>query len=432
MTNLSNLTKAMIERAQALGADVVKASASLSEVREFNVDGGKFSLFRTLFNRSASITVFKGGKKGAASINRFDDESIEGVIQSALAAADSAQPDEAWDLCHEAYEYDITDGAPECDVETLFARTKELKDTINQDYPKVLIEQMIVDHTGYSAVTRTSYGAHFKRRSGSYQVSLMFSAHEGEKASSFSGAGFTTASLDTPFIESADLRTAFADIEKQIDTESIEGKFVGTMVLTPDSLGEFIGSALSSFASDTSIIDGTSIWKDALGTVVADERLTVSSKPRDPRIVGGSYATAEGFMAEDYNIIENGVLNAFMLSLYAANKTGHKRAPNDSFDMVIEGGDTPYADMIKTIDRGIIVGRFSGGAPNAKGDFSGVAKNSFLIENGKITKALRETMINGNLADLFKSIVSISKETTENGGSVLPSIAFSGITVSGK
>ena len=396
MTNLSVLTETMIARAKALGADVVKASASLSETREFNVDGGKFSLFRTLFNRSASITVFKGGRKGAASINRFDEDAIEGIIRDAIAAADSAEPDEAWDLCHEPNTYDVTDGTPTPDTDKLFERTRELKDTIARDYPKVLLEQMIVDHSGYTAVTRTSYGAHFKRTGGNYQVSLMFSAHEGDKASSFMGAGFTTTSLDTPFIELADTRRALADIEKQIDTEAYEGKFIGTMVLTPDSLGEFFGSALSSFTSDTTILDGTSIWKNALGTVVADERLTISSKPRDPRIVGGAYATSEGFMAEDYNIIENGVLKTFMLSLYAANKTGHKRAPN------------------------------------AKGDFSGVAKNSFLVENGKITKALRETMINGNLADLFKSIIAISEETTVNGGCVLPSIAFSGITVSGK
>ena len=422
----------MIRRAKELGADTVKASASRSEVREFNVDGGRFSLFRTLFNQSVSITVFKGGKKGAASVNRFDDEAVETVIRDALAAADSSQPDTAWDLCHEPHSYDITDGTPTVDTDKLFTRTEELKNTIAKDYPKILIEQMIVDHTGYEAVTRTSYGAHFCRRSGSYQVSLMFSAHEGEKASSFSGAGFTTESLDTPFIELADIRKALADVEQQVDTEALDGKFVGTMVLIPDSLGEFFGSALSSFASDISIIDGTSIWKDALGTKVADERLTIASKPRDPRIIGGAYTTGEGFMAEDYNIIENGVLKTFMLSLYAANKTGHKRAPNDSFDMVIEGGDTPYADMIKNIEKGIIVGRFSGGAPNAKGDFSGVAKNSFLVENGKITCALRETMINGNLADLFKSVIAISKETTCNGGSVLPTIAFSGVTVSGK
>ena len=171
MTNLSVLTETMIARAKALGADVVKASASLSETREFNVDGGKFSLFRTLFNRSASITVFKGGRKGAASINRFDEDAIEGIIRDAIAAADSAEPDEAWDLCHEPNTYDVTDGTPTPDTDKLFERTRELKDTIARDYPKVLLEQMIVDHSGYTAVTRTSYGAHFKRTGGNYQVS---------------------------------------------------------------------------------------------------------------------------------------------------------------------------------------------------------------------------------------------------------------------
>ncbi len=432
MTNLSLLTQSMIDRALSLGADTVKASASRGEVHEFNIDGGRFSLFRTLYNNSVSVTVFKDGKKGSASVNRFDDDAVNAVIADAIAAADAAGADAAWDLCHEPHCYDITDGCPTVDTDKLFFRTEELKDTITKDYPKILMEQMIVDHSGYEAVTRTSYGAHFCRRSGEYHVSLMFSGHEGEKASSFSGAGFVTTSLDTPFIELAETRRALADVENQIDTEPLDGKFVGTMVLIPDSLSEFFGTALSSFTGDSSLIDGTSIWKNALGTNVADERLTVTMNPRDPRIVNGAYTTSEGFMAESYNVIENGILKTFMLSLYGANKTGFDRAPNDSFDMIIEGGDTPYADLIAGIERGILVGRFSGGEPNAKGDFSGVAKNSFLIENGKITKALRETMINGNLADLFKNIVAISKETTENGYNVLPTIAFSGVTISGK
>ena len=89
MTYLSNLTENMIARAKMLGADVVKASASMSETREFNVDGGKFSLFRTLFNRSASITVFKGGRKGAASVNRFDEDAIESIIARTITTANN-------------------------------------------------------------------------------------------------------------------------------------------------------------------------------------------------------------------------------------------------------------------------------------------------------------------------------------------------------
>ena len=88
--------------------------------------------------------------------------------------------------------------------------------------------------------------------------------------------------------------------------------------------------------------------------------------------------------------------------------------------------------MIKGIERGLIVGRFSGGEPGASGDFSGVAKNSFLIENGKITGPVSEVMISGNLAQILKSVRDISRERIADGGSVLPYISFDGITVSGK
>jgi PmbA protein len=88
--------------------------------------------------------------------------------------------------------------------------------------------------------------------------------------------------------------------------------------------------------------------------------------------------------------------------------------------------------MIKKVKKGIIVGRFSGGSPGANGEFSGVAKNGFMIEDGKITSALSETMISGNLADMLNNLVDISKETLEDGNMVVPYMAFDGITVSGK
>ena len=61
-----------------------------------------------------------------------------------------------------------------------------------------------------------------------------------------------------------------------------------------------------------------------------------------------------------------------------------------------------------------------------------MAKNSFLIENGRIGSALAETMISGNLAEMLRRVRAISKETVAEGMTVLPYLAFDGITVSGK
>ena len=84
--------------------------------------------------------------------------------------------------------------------------------------------------------------------------------------------------------------------------------------------------------------------------------------------------------------------------------------------------------MISGIDRGLIVNRFSGGQPSSNGDFSGVAKNSFLIEKGKVSSAVSETMISGNIIDMLNNIVAISKEQTTDGLSFMPWAEFDGVT----
>ena len=43
-----------------------------------------------------------------------------------------------------------------------------------------------------------------------------------------------------------------------------------------------------------------------------------------------------------------------------------------------------------------------------------------------------ETMVNGNLGEIFKNIRGISKEQLCDGGMVMPYIAFDGIVISGK
>ena len=93
-------------------------------------------------------------------------------------------------------------------------------------------------------------------------------------------------------------------------------------------------------------------------------------------------------------------------------------------------GDESLNDMIKSTDKGIVLCRFSGGNPSDNGDFSGVAKNSYYIENGKIKYPISETMISGNICEMFNNIISISKETIDFGNSIYPWIKFDGVTIS--
>ena len=430
--SLKNTARAAVDALLQEGADKAQSSVSYTVTHEFNVDGGEFSLFRTLFDKQLSMTAIQSGRKGTLAQNRYDSETIAVSAKECLAAAASAQPDENWDFAPVTKNEDFVLGDIKPDTDKLFTRCQELMASVKAHFPKIIMEQMIVDHKEIYTAKANSYGVLFSTHEGYYSVSLMFSGHEGEKASSFFGTGVMTDSLDQPFLELGSIAEDLANVEKQIETTGVSGKFEGTMVVMPGCLGALFYSLLSDFAGEGGLLSGTSPWKDKLGEIVADERITVSLSPLDERIVCGNRVTGEGFRSENFDIIQGGRLNAFYLGLYAANKLSLPRGLNDSFNLIVAPGDKTIDEIIASVEKGILVGRFSGGQPSSNGDFSGVAKNSFLIENGKIGPALSETMISGNMADMLCRLRAISSEQCFDGMTVLPYMAFDGITISGK
>ena len=419
-----------METLGGLGAQVFSARGVKSCKNEFNVEGGKFSLFRTTLDSALTLQAIKDHKRGVVSSNSFEETSVRLACADCLAAAEAGQPDEAWDMAHEGGG-DFEEGAYAPDMDKLFARTQEMLDTITTQYPKVVVESLIVAHTQADSRYHNSYGVCYTGKTGWYEVDIMFSGHEGDKASSFNYTSIRTKSLDQPLIDLGSVRQLLEDAQNQIHTTPAQGKTEGTVVFTPGCLGGVLYELVSNYAADGVLIDGTSQWKDKLGEQVADPALTLRLAPEDARILTGEKYSQDGHASKDYALIERGILRQFMLSDYAAKKTGHTRAPNTTFALVVEPGEKPLEEIIAGIDRGLLVGRYSGGAAGTNGEFSGVAKNSFMIENGKVTHAVSETMIAGNLAGMLGKLRGISKETVADGTSVLPWLA-DGITISGQ
>lgn len=432
MNKYKNIAEYVLSLSKARGADKAQCSVYEGELREFNVEGNEFSLFRTTYNRHVGLTLFKDGKKGSISLNSFDENALSDAVDNCISAAESSSPDKDWEIASGIGERDFVMGDLEPDTEKLFFRANELLNDIKIRHPLIIIEQMMVYHASHKRVYMSTEGNTYTVRSGAYAADLMYSAHKGEKSTSFYGSDVAVYNLDKPFIECAMIERELTDIENQIDTKPTSGKFTGTVIFTPACLaGTVFGNICRNFASDSALLEGTSLWKDSLGKQVADSRISVSFKPHDERIVCAERYTGEGFLSENFDFIKNGVLNSFLISQYVANKTGNKRAKAHS-GMVIESGKTSLDEMIKKTEKGVLIGRFSGGAPGANGEFSGVAKNGFLIENGRIVSALSETMISGNFAEMLNNLIDISRETLIDGGVVAPYMSFGGITVSGK
>jgi len=422
----------VLDALKKAGADHAQCVVSTGKTDEFNVDGGQFSLMRSLFNSAVVMKALKNGKKGVITANRLDSEAIDKAVQDCIAAAESSVADEAEAIAEKVKNDEFTTGVLTPDKDKFFDRVQEYMDDVRRDYPKIVIEQFISKYTYTEQVFMNTNGVEFKNTSGKYDISSMFSAHEGEVASSFNGYGAEFTSLESKLIDLGLQRTLFAESEKQLYTKPVNGKFVGKLLITPACLAEIISIAFENFISDGTIIDGTSPWISMLGKAVAPETLTISLCPLDPAVACGERFTSDGYRSENMDVIKNGVLNSFLLSNYGSRKTGYPRALNLSSNLFVKPGDTSLKQLIASVDRGILINRFSGGQPGTNGDFSGVAKNSFLIENGEITDAISETMINGNLSDLFKQLIGISSETVCDGVTVLPWMLFDGVTITGK
>jgi len=428
---MKDIAQYALQAMKKAGADKASVNAGQSRVEEFNVEANKFTLLRTLFNDSLSLKVLKDGKKGTTTINKLDKESIDKAVEDCVALAQQGEADPAEDIAPLGTnkDFDVTIGG--FDSAKLFSRSKEYLEQIKDEYPLIMTEGMTAKFTSDNYTYANSNDAIFNRRSEWYDAGSTFQGNQDGKTSSFNYYYSKLANLDTPFVDLGMTRTLLAEAERSLEPRMFDGKHVGKVIVTPACADMLWYTLFGCFLDDFSMIQGTSRWKDELGKKVVSDKLTLRSAPYHPRILNSESYTTDGFESANTDYIKDGVLASFALSLYAANKTGKPRALNNSYSLEVVPGDMPLEDMIKGVDKGILINRFSGASPGPSGDVSGVVKNSFLIENGKVSDALVETMVSFNIVDALNNIVGISKETNADGYSVLPWVCLDGITISG-
>ncbi len=431
MENPKQVAKYGLNALLKAGADKAQCSLTLTDKHEMNVELGEFTLLRTTFDTRVGLTAIKGNKKGSTSINKSDNESLDKAAAGVLAIADASAPDEANDIAEVQAPAVFSSGSDSPNLDKMYASMKKLIESIKAGYPKLVLMQAYLDFTHSRNFFLNSNGVDFTTNKGIYNCTVIFTSKDEEKVSSFNYTGFSLKDLEKDLLNCGSLNTLLRQSTEQVTTEPLQGKFVGDVIITPDCLMDML-YFVSSSLSDGPMISGTSIYKDKLNQQIASPMLTIHSRPVSGEICDGYFLTPDGYAAQNSTIIEKGVLKTFLLSQYGSKKTGLGRAVNNGEAFVVDSGDTRFDDMVKSVKKGILLARFSGGYPSDNGDFSGVAKNSYLIQDGEIKYPISESMISGNFADMLKNITAISREQVDYGFAILPWIEVSGITVSGK
>lgn len=429
MKDILNYCKTLLSQAKVDKFQCVLTDSSLYEM---NVEGIDFTLIRTTIDNKLNITVIKDKRKADISLNRLDESSIREAIDTVIELSSTSQQDPDYDISPMQDAQEFSHGQEKPDTNKMYSMLKDLSSTVSHEYPKLIMSETVFSHNHTVTNFINSNSVDFTVNKGVYRFYTLFSSRDGEKTSSFNHSVFSLKDLHGSLIDNGSLKNLLHQSVEHLNTETLQGKFVGEMIITPDCMDDLLYSYISTYLGDRALITGLSLFKDKLGEMIANPKLTVHASPSSPELHDKYFVTGDGFAAEDFTLIDKGVLKSFMLSLYGANKTKLERAKNSGGNFIIEPGDKSLADMISNVKKGILFARYSGGNPSANGDFSGIAKNSYYIENGEIKFPVSEVMVAGNLAELFKNIIDISKERINFGTSIYPYIHTSGVTISGK
>ncbi|MCK4807445.1 MAG: TldD/PmbA family protein, partial [Candidatus Aegiribacteria sp.] len=349
-------------------AGLQKSECLLLDTRkdELNLNGGEISLLRTTDDTSLTLTGILDDKEGTISINKIDRESIDEAVREVLEMAESSEADSANDISP-AQPPAVFEKGPEApDLDLMYSRMKDFMKYSGEHYPSLILETAILDFTNIHEYYRNSSGVDLQSRRGCYSFIPIFASKEGTKTSSFNYATFSTAKLDRNLHECGTIDVLMNQSTEQVHSREFQEKFDGDIIITPDCLGSFI-HMLTMYLSDYPMIKGTSIFKDSLGREIADPQLTLHSMPLSDELALSYFITDDGFTAENSTIISKGVLKNFLLSLYGANKTGKTRAVNGGDAYVVDPGEYTLNEMTGSVDRGILLCRFSGSRPSESG-----------------------------------------------------------------
>ncbi|HEU4564862.1 MAG TPA: TldD/PmbA family protein [Gemmatimonadaceae bacterium] len=201
-----------------------------------------------------------------------------------------------------------------------------------------------------------------------------------------------------------------------------------TVILEPQAVGDLV-QLIGFYASARAADEGRSPFTkqgggNKSGEKIVDERVTLISDPSDPDLLAQPFDD-EGLPLGRQLWIEKGVLKQLVYDRFWAKKQG-KTATGFPTSMKMLGGTQSIEEMISSTPRGILVTRlwYLREVDPRTLLYTGLTRDgTFLIENGKISRAVRNLRFNESPLFMLNNLEAIGRPVrlggTEAGGAVV-------------
>jgi predicted Zn-dependent protease len=205
-----------------------------------------------------------------------------------------------------------------------------------------------------------------------------------------------------------------------------------TVILEPQAVGDLV-QLLGNYSDARSADEGRSPFVkpgggNKVGEKIVDERVTIVADPQDPQLMSQPF-DGDGLALNRQVFIGKGVLAQLFYTRFWAKKQG-KTATGQPQSIKMMGGNSSIDEMIQSTPRGVLVTRlwYLREVDPRTILYTGLTRDgTFLIENGKITKAVRNFRFNESPLFMLNNLEmlgpSVRLAGTEQGGDiVMPTI----------
>ncbi|MVM32692.1 TldD/PmbA family protein [Spirosoma sp. HMF4905] len=411
-------------------------SYSKSDEMSVNLSGGRTGNIRYARNAvstsgestnlSLGVTSVYGKRSGTATINEFDDASLEKTVRRAEEIAKLAPENPEYMPMLGPQTYLNTDPYSENTAKmNPDYRAQATFESLDPCRKKNLTAAgYMEDSTRFNAIGNTK-GLFAYNRETSVEFSITVRTADGL------GSGYATQDVTDVSKLSTKNMTEIA-MQKAMASSSARalepGKY--TVILEPAALVSNVDAslmvALVRSMDARNADEGRSFLSKKgggtrLGEKLFDERVTIYSDPTNMEVPSGAFS-GDGRPQEKITWIEKGVVKNMPYSRYWAEKKGVKAIPPGG-NFIMEGGTQSLADMIKSTEKGILVTRLWYIRPVDPQTllYTGLTRDgTFYIENGQIKFPVKNFRFNESPVIMLNNLEAMGKPVRIGGNLVPP------------
>ena len=356
------------------------------------------------------VQVAFGKRTGTATINAFDDKSIEAVVRRAeeLAKLAPENPEFMPAIDKQAYKPTATF------AQKTAAITPEYRAQVAADCIEPCRKDNLVaagffsDEEDFAAIANSKGNFGYQKSSGMDFTCTVRTA-DGH------GSGWVARNLEdvAKFDAKAEIKTAMQKAKGSVDAKALEpGKY--TVIMEPAATAGLISFMMFGFDARQADEGRSFLSKkgggNKLGEKLFDERVTIYADPWDANSAVLPWDN-DGLVREKTPIITKGKVDYLQYSRYWAQKQG-KKAVGQPGNLIMAGGDKSTQDLIKSTKKGVLVTRtwYIRMVDPQTVLLTGLTRDgTFYIENGEIKYPIKNFRFNESPAIMLNNIEELGK-----------------------